>query len=135
MFHSPIFPFPLLVLTCCRYIYRWCCGHCFFLLFIHGLCPPLIWIDMIDWFWCWYIFSSVNCRIKKDYNHYCHSLLRIKKVSAGTEGYFVLPCIKLTCPCIHIVPLKRLPAIGSPTRSLLLMQTFITISLQFNKSS
>ena len=23
-----------------------------FLLFIHGLCPPVIWIDMIDWFWC-----------------------------------------------------------------------------------
>ena len=23
-----------------------------FLLFIHGLCPPVIWIDMIDWFRC-----------------------------------------------------------------------------------
>jgi hypothetical protein len=29
-----------------------------FLLFIHGLCPPVIWIDMIDWFRCLYMIFS-----------------------------------------------------------------------------
>lgn len=24
-------------------------------IFIHGLCPPVIWIDMIDWFRCGYM--------------------------------------------------------------------------------
>ena len=41
---------------------------------------------------------------------------------------------KSACPCIQITPLKRLPTIGSPSRSFALMHTAIQIELQSKMS-